>query len=204
MACQTMRPYAVTWVPIACALALLAGCVTAPLGPTVAVMPGPGKTSEQYSADAANCQQTSQAAIAGPTQNAQGGAAVTTAGGAALGAAVGALFGAATGNVGAGAAWGAGTGLMIGGASAGGAGAASSYSLQNQYNAIYVQCMAQLGNAQPSHVVRRTYRPPAAPAATPAPAAPAAPSGQFAVPPNALTPPPGTAPPQGYGPPSPG
>ena len=201
MARLTMRPHILVRVPLAGALALLAGCVTAPLGPTVAVMPGPGKTSAQYSADASNCQQMAQAAIAGPTQNAQGGAAVTTAGGAALGAGVGALFGAATGNVGAGAAWGAGTGLMIGGASAGGAGAASSYSLQNQYNAIYVQCMGQLGNAQPSRVVRRTYKPLARVAAPPPPAAPA---GQFAVPPNALTPPPGTAPPQGYGAPGPG
>jgi hypothetical protein len=201
---RTLRPHALAWTPLVCGMALLAGCVTAPLGPTVAVMPGLGKTSAQYSADAGSCQQTAQAAIAGPTQNAQGGAAVTTAGGAVLGAAVGALFGAATGNVGAGAAWGAGTGLMIGGASAGGAGAASSYSLQNQYNAIYVQCMGQLGNAQPSRVVRRTYnnKAPAAPVA--APPAPAAPAGQFAVPPNALTPPPGTAPPQGYGSPAPG
>lgn len=197
MARRSMRPRVLAWTPLACGMALLAGCVTAPLGPTVAVMPGPGKTSAQYSADVWTCQQTAQAAIAGPTQNAQGGAAVTTAGGAALGAAVGALFGAATGNVGAGAAWGAGTGLMIGGASAGGAGAVSSYSLQNQYNAIYVQCMGQLGNAQPSRVVRRTYN--KAPVA-----APPAPAGQFAVPPNALTPPPGTPPPQGYGAPGPG
>lgn len=203
MAAGTKRPHAQSWSALACALALLAGCVTAPLGPTVAVMPGSGKSGEQYSADASSCQQTAQVAIAGPTQNAQGGAAATTAGSAMLGATVGALFGAATGNVGAGAAWGAGTGLMIGGASAGGAGAASSYGLQSQYNAIYVQCMARLGNAQPSRVVRRTYRPPAAPAAAPAAPAPA-PPGQFAVPPNALTPPPGTAPPQGYGVPDPG
>ena len=189
------------WAPVAGGLALLAGCVAVPLGPTVAVVPGPGKSPQQYSADAGNCQQSAQAAISGPAQNAQGNAATTTAGGAILGAAVGALFGAATGNAGAGAAWGAGTGAMIGGASAGGAGAASSYSLQNQYNAIYVQCMGQLGNAQPSRVVRRTYKP-TAPVAAPPP--PAAPAGQFAVPPNALTPPPGTAPPQGYGAPGPG
>jgi hypothetical protein len=195
------RPHVSAAVALACSLGLLAGCVTAPLGPTVAVMPGPNKSQEQYGADASACQQMAATAIAGPTQNAQGNAAATAAGGAALGAAVGALFGAATGNAGAGAAWGAGTGLMIGGASAGGAGAASSYSLQNQYNAIYVQCMGQRGNAQPAQMVRRGYRPMTPPAAAPMPPAPA---GQFAVPPNALTPPPGTPPPQGYGLPNPG
>ena len=59
---------------------LLAGCVTAPLGPTVAVMPGPGKSPEQYNADASSCQQTAQTALSGPTQNAQGNAATTAAG----------------------------------------------------------------------------------------------------------------------------
>jgi hypothetical protein len=188
------------WAPALCALALLAGCVTAPIGPTVAVMPGPNKTPEQYSADAGACQQQAQAAIAGPTSNAQGGAATAAAGSAMLGAAVGALFGAATGNAGAGAAWGAGTGLLVGGASSAGAGAASSHNLQRQYDAIYGQCMARLGNAYPGHVARRSYRsgPP------PPRSAPPVPQGRFAVPPDAMTPPPGTPPPQGYGSPPPG
>ena len=193
------RTLRATRAPMGCALALLlAGCVTAPLGPTVAVMPGPGKSPEQYNADASSCQQTAQTALSGPTQNAQGNAATTAAGGAALGAVVGALFGAATGNAGAGAAWGAGTGLMLGGASAGGAGAASSYNLQRQFDAIYLQCMARLGNGQPARVVRRTTRPPAAVPAQPVP------QGSFAVPPNALTPPPDTPPPRGLAAPNPG
>lgn len=183
------------WVPTACTLALLAGCVTAPLGPTVAVLPGPGKSPEQFSADAGTCQQQAQTAIAGPTQNAQGGAATATAGSAMLGAAVGALFGAATGNAGAGAAWGAGTGLLVGGTSTAGAGAASSHNLQRQYDAIYAQCMARLGNAYPGQVARRSYR-----SSPPPQSAPPVPQGQFAVPPDAVAPPPGTPPPQGYGP----
>lgn len=181
------------WAPLVGGLTLLAGCVAVPQGPTVAVVPGPGKSPQQYNADAGNCQQSAQAAISGPAQNAQGNAATVAAGGAMLGAAVGALFGAATGNAGAGAAWGAGTGMMVGGASAGGAGAASSYNLQRQYDAIYVQCMANLGNAVPGTRVVRRSSAPAATAAQP-------PSGRFSVPPNALTPPPGTAPPQGYAP----
>ena len=55
-----------------------------------------------------------------------------------MGAAVGAVLGAATGNAGAGAAWGAGTGMMIGGAGAGNYGAASSYTLQRQYDIAYI------------------------------------------------------------------
>ncbi len=170
---------------VACSLTLLAACVSVPQGPTVAVMPGTGKTVEQFSTDGGACQQYAHSAISGPTQNAQGSAATSAVGGAALGAAVGALLGAATGQAGAGAAWGAGTGLFLGGAAAGNAGMASSYNLQRQYDAIYLQCMASRGNQVPGRVVRR-----AAPPNVP-------PSGRFAVPPNALTPPPGTPPPQG-------
>ena len=65
--------------------------------------------------------------------------------------------------------------------------------LQRQYDAIYVQCMANLGNAVPGRVAHR-YPPRHLGVA----AGSAAPSGRFDVPPNALTPPPGTPPPQGY------
>jgi len=172
---------------LACLLAL-AGCVSVPQGPTVAVMPGAGKSLEQFSADAGVCQQFAQSAIAGAGQAAQDQAAANAAGGAAVGAVVGAMLGAVSGQAGAGAAWGAGTGLMFGSAAAGNAGAASSYALQRQYDVAYMQCMYTRGNQVPGQMARRN-----APGGTYA-----APPARYGVPPNAVAPPPDTPPPQGY------
>lgn len=191
----------------------LAGCVSVPQGPTVAVMPGSGKNLDQFRGDAGLCQQYAQSAIAGQTQAAQDQAATNAAGGAALGAVVGAMLGSVTGQAGAGAAWGAGTGLMFGGATAGNAGAVSSYTLQRQYDVAYMQCMYTRGNQVPARVAQRPLSGDAARSAMQAPAPPlrySAPSNaltpppntpppaRYSAPPNALTPPPGTPPPQGY------
>lgn len=193
-------------------LIALGGCVTVPQGPTVMVMPGAGKSFEVFQADMGVCQQFAQVSIGGPTQAAQANAGASVAGGAVAGAAVGALFGAATGNAAAGAAWGAGTGAMVGGAGAGNYGAASSYTLQRQYDIAYMQCMYMRGNQVPAYTAQRTTRswnPPPQPryygapsnAVTPPPNTPpppgyTAPAG-YSVPPNALTPPPNTPPPPG-------
>jgi hypothetical protein len=171
----------------------LAGCVSIPQGPTVAVMPGAGKSLEQFGADAGICQQFAQSAIAGAGQAAQDYAAANAAGGAAVGAVVGAMLGAVSGQAGAGAAWGAGTGLMFGSAAAGNAGASSSYALQRQYDIAYMQCMFTRGNQVPGQTVRRSSRSVGAP-----PADYAAPPARYDVPPNAVAPPPDTPPPQGY------
>ena len=174
-------------------LVALAGCVSVPQGPTVAVMPGAGKSLDQFRADAGLCQQYAQSTVAGPSQAAQDYAAANAAGGAAVGAVVGGLLGAATGQAGAGAAWGAGTGLVFGGAAAGNAGTVSSYTLQRQYDIAYMQCMYTRGNQVPGQVARRT-----APAESYPPWGYAAPSARYGVPPNAVAPPPDTPPPQGY------
>jgi hypothetical protein len=166
-------------VAAAAALLALSGCVTVPQGPTVVVMPGTGKSLEQFQADSIGCQQFAQAGIGGPTQAAQTTAAANVAGGAAMGAAVGALIGAAGGNASSGAAWGAGTGMLIGGTAAGSSGMSSSYTLQRQYDIAYMQCMYARGHQVPVRVAPRT-----------APSSP-----RYSVPPDALTPPPGTAPP---------
>jgi len=172
----------------------LAGCVTVPQGPTVAVMPGAGKTLDQFRADGGACQQFAQASIAGPSQAAQDQAGANAAGGAFIGAAVGALLGAATGQAGAGAAWGAGTGLLFGGAAAGNAGAVSSYTLQRQFDIAYMQCMYTRGNQVPGHVARRS-----GPADGYSPQTYAPPPARYGVPPNAAVPPPDTPAPQGLG-----
>jgi hypothetical protein len=187
-----------------CTLAL-AGCVSVPQGPTVAVMPGTSKSLDQFQSDNGNCQQYAQSAIAGPTRAAYDQAGANLIGSVALGALIGAAFGSVTGDAGYGAAWGAGTGAMFGSAGAGNAGAASSYTLQQQYNAAYMQCMYTHGNQVPGRVVQRRYSttvPGYAPRVYPVPAdATAAPRGTpppavYRVPSDAIAPPPGTPAPQ--------
>ena len=166
-------------------LLALGGCVTAPQGPTIAVMPGTGKSLEQFQVDSGICRQFAQSSIGGATQAAQETAAANVAGGAAVGAAVGALLGAAGGQSSHGAAWGAGTGIMFGSAAAGGSGATSSYTLQRQYDIAYMQCMYARGNQVPMRLAPRT-----------APASGSTPPAGYIAPPDALTPPPGTPPPR--------
>jgi hypothetical protein len=185
-----MRPGA-AFAAVAGLLAL-GGCVAVPQAPTVMVMPGSGKSFEVFQADMGACQQFAQMSIGGPTQAAQNSVGTNVAGGAVAGAAVGALLGAATGNASAGAAWGAGTGMLIGGAGAGNYGAASSYTLQRQYDIAYMQCMYTRGNQVPAVASPRTARTWSAP---PPPA-------RYGAPPNAITPPPSTPAPTPYAPPA--
>ena len=122
-----------------------------------------------------------------------------------LGALIGAAFGSVTGDAGYGAAWGAGTGAMFGSAGASNYGAVSSYTLQQQYNAAYMQCMYTQGNQVPGRVVQRRYSttvPGYAPRvyqvpadATPAPRG-TPPPVTYSVPSDAIAPPPGTPAPQ--------
>jgi hypothetical protein len=149
-------------------LALLAmgGCATLPTGPSVRVMPGPGKTFEQFRADDAICrhwagQQIGVSPQETVTQNTATGAVVGTLVGAALGAAIGA----ATGNPAAGAAIGAGSGLLVGTASGANAGNAYGWEAQRRYDNTYVQCMYAKGNQVPGtgQRIRRVRRAPPPP-----------------------------------------
>lgn len=133
-----------------CAAGLLGGCaVQPPTGPTVMALPAPGKSLASFQRDDYDCRNYASQAIAyqvqGATRTNPGatGAALGTLGGAALGAA----FGAIGGNAGAGAAIGAGTGLIGGTAVGANRAAASEYSLQQNYNIAYTQCMYARGNS---------------------------------------------------------
>ena len=61
---------------------LLSGCAQTPLGPTVQVMPGPGKSFDAFNYDQAGCKQFAANTVAGQAQNANtravGAAALTT------------------------------------------------------------------------------------------------------------------------------
>ena len=133
---------------------LLAGCVTAPSGPSVLVLPAKDKTFAQFQQEDANCRQFASAQTGGvsPADAANSSTAASAAVGTVLGAAAGAAIGAAAGNPAAGAAIGAGSGLFLGGASGLNAGAYSGASLQQRYDMSYLQCMAASGNEVPQTV----------------------------------------------------
>lgn len=139
------------------ALLALSGCATLPTGPGVRVLPGTGKSFEQFQADDAVCRQWAGQSIGispqqAVNQNTTSGAVVGTA----VGAGVGAVLGAAAGNPGAGAAIGAGSGLLLGTASGAEAGRVSGWEAQRRYDNTYVQCMYAKGNQVPGKV--RYYR----------------------------------------------
>jgi hypothetical protein len=134
----------------AVALLTLSGCQPAlPTGPTIAVMPGQGKSLSQFQNDDAICRNFAQNQSFQPPQtglSSPGGtAAATTVGGAAAGA----LLGAAGGNAGMGAAIGAGAGLLGGAALGAHRSNQSTAAMQQSYNIAYAQCMRTRGNSVP-------------------------------------------------------
>ena len=156
----------------------LAGCASAPMGPTVTVMPAPGMPLEQFQAIDSSCRAFAQQQSAGYGSSAAQSGVVSGAAGALLGAAAGALIG---GNHNA-AGIGAGVGLLAG--SAGGAGSYNGQQMtaQQAYNVAYKQCMYTKGAQVPGYAAPRYAPPP------PAYAAP--PSAGYAPPPPAYAPPP--------------
>lgn len=163
------------------AAALLAGCASAPLGPTVAVMPAPNKPLDVFSTEERYCRDYAEQAVSGQTKRADdasvGKAVVGTVVGAAVGAAVGGREGAAVG---------AGGGLLVGSASGAGHGSMSERQIQRRYDVAYLQCMYSYGNQIPGQYVRQTT------AAPPPPPPPPPPASSSAAPPPPPPPPPAT------------
>jgi hypothetical protein len=104
-------------------LLILSGCATLPTGPSVRVLPGTGKTFEQFMVDDAVCRQwAGQSVGISPQETVNRNTVTGAVVGTAIGAGLGAAGGAASGNPGAGAAIGAGSGLLVGTASGANAG----------------------------------------------------------------------------------
>ena len=125
----------------------LAACVSAPTGPTIAIMPREGKPFEVFQQDDQQCREFAVNAIKDTSNAALKEGATSAAIGAALGAAAGAVIqGGSSQNIGTG----AGIGLLGGAAM----GAMNSSGKQNQaqvqYNIAYQQCMYSKGNQVPS------------------------------------------------------
>ena len=135
---------------------LLGGCASAPMGPTVRVMPAPGMPFDRFQAIDAQCRAYAAQQVAGYQHGANNSALVSGATGALIGAAAGALIG---GNS-EGAGVGAGVGMLAG--SAGGAGtySDSQYNAQRAYNTAYEQCMYSQGAQVPGYAAPRYVPPP--------------------------------------------
>jgi outer membrane lipoprotein SlyB len=199
------------------AAGLMAACATVPTGPSVAALPGSGKTYNRYADDDARCRNRAYRAAGGTsTQQAVNEQAVGSAlFGTVLGAAVGGLI-----DGGQGAAVGAGMGLLTGAAVGANQSTASSWQLQRRYDTVYLNCMYALGNKVPMSPQQAAYMRGAAPAIPPpnapppqgygapgyAPAPPNAPAPayttpgrSYAAPADAAVPPP-NAPPPAYAP----
>ena len=132
--------YAILLLPLA-----LAACSSMPSGPNVMVLPGNGKSLEQFQADDFFCRQYASMQIGANANDAAVSSGVKTAAlGTALGAASGALI-----DGGHGATVGAGAGLLIGGVAGAGASSTTGYEAQIRYDNAYQQCMYAKGNSIP-------------------------------------------------------
>jgi outer membrane lipoprotein SlyB len=128
----------------------LSGCATVPAGPSVMVLPAPGKPFEVFQADEAVCRQwATQQSGAQPSEIVNQNIANSAAVGALAGAAIGAVIGSTSGHAGSGAAIGAGTGLVGGAAAGSGPAYASGWQVQRRYDIAYQQCMYAKGNQIP-------------------------------------------------------
>lgn len=102
--------------------------------------------------------------MSGPTQSVTNNVATNVVIPTALGAAAGAIIGSASGDAGPGAAIGAGLGLLFGSAAGSSYASSSSYQLQREYDAVYLQCMYAQGHRVPAafvqqRTVQRYYAP---------------------------------------------
>ena len=134
---------------------VLSGCAQTPMGPTVQVMPGPGKSFEAFTFDQAGCKQYAESSVAGQAQNANNRAV----GAAAIGTVLGAGLGAAIGG-GRGAAIGAGSGAIAGTGVGMGSSSNEQYSIQQQYDNAFAQCMYSKGNMVPGYGPMMVNSPP--------------------------------------------
>jgi hypothetical protein len=134
---------------------LLVACATAPMGPTVQVMPSANKPFPIFQQDQEQCKAYAQSQIAGQVDSANN----ASVGQAAIGVLLGTALGAAVGDhqgAGVGAAAGAIAGTSVGAGTAQNA----QFSIQQQYNTAYTQCMYSRGNQVPGALVGRPMAPP--------------------------------------------
>jgi hypothetical protein len=159
-------------------LVVLAGCASTPSGPNVMVLPGSGKSFDQFRFDDHECRQFAHVQSGGNAPDQAGVDAGMRS--AAVGAAVGAVAGAAIGRSGHAMAAGAGIGTAGGALAGAGAAAQTGGTVQQRYDMGYQQCMYAKGHqipmARDSRLRGSSYRaappPPPPPPGTPPPPPP--------------------------------
>lgn len=135
-----------TTLVTAFAVLALSACASTPVGPSAMVLPGTGKSFDQFRADDLECRQFASGQVGGATPDSV--ALDSGVRSAALGTVLGGLAGAAVDGS-HGAAVGAGVGLLAGGLAGTGAGAQSGYGLQRRYDYAFGQCMYAKGHKIP-------------------------------------------------------
>ncbi|MRR53956.1 MAG: glycine zipper family protein [Deltaproteobacteria bacterium] len=139
------------------ALLAVAGCVYVPTGPSVMVLPGSGKSFEQFQGDDALCRQWAGYQIGqSPQQVAEQNVVGGSVAGTLIGAGLGAALGAAAGDPGLGAGIGAASGLLIGSSAGAESAQATGWDAQRRYDVAYQQCMYAKGNQIPVAGQRRS------------------------------------------------
>jgi hypothetical protein len=130
---------------------VLGGCATVPAGPSVMVLPAPGKSFGAFQSDEITCRQWALQQAGVPPSKAVN---EKLASGAAIGTLIGAGLGAAIGS-----------GLLGGTAVASGPAYAAGWEVQRRYDIAYQQCMYAKGNQIPGHkqASRPAYRVPPPP-----------------------------------------
>jgi hypothetical protein len=136
----------------------LGGCAVVPEGPSVRVLPAPGKPFEVFVSEDQYCRSYAQSSIGNAQQAAADSAIGSAVVGTAIGATAGALLG---GRSGAGA--GAGLGLVMGSAVGSGEASRTGYSAQRRYDYAYQQCMYAKGNLLPGQPMPYYSAPPPPP-----------------------------------------
>jgi hypothetical protein len=145
----------------------LVGCASIPTGPSVTVMPGPGKPFDLFNADNTICKEfASQQIGVNPNDVAREQVVTGAAAGVALGAASGALM--SHGHEGQTESM-AGAGLIVGSAAGANAANQSTMTLQRRYDIAYQQCMYAKGNQIPGYPAPRYAAPPPPPPPPPHP-----------------------------------
>lgn len=150
------------WFPLPMLLFLLGACATLPGGPSVMVLPGTGKSFDQFRSDDFRCRHFALEQVGGvsPSQTATRNSVVGAVTGTAVGAAAGAVIGGERG-----AAFGAGSGLLFGTLAGSETARGSAYYTQQWYDNAYIQCMYANGHLvpMPGPVYMKTQEAPAPP-----------------------------------------
>ena len=170
-------------------LLFLEACSVTPTGPSIRLLPPPGKDFTLFIAEQETCKHYATSQIAGTADTANEKAIGT----ALIGTALGAVLGGAIGG-GRGAGQGAAAGAVVGSAVGLGPNLSSQRMIQNNYDNAFAQCMASKGNIVPQQIyIQPGYRvPPSVIYTSPylPPPIPNSPQEGYAPPPNAIPVPP--------------